>query len=144
MVVSIFIEKPLGFLDRARQVRSLARDQVGIQRVQGFTEGIVVEGERTKGESASGKGDQPDTIAFEAGHEIEDAEPRALEAVGCEILRQHAAGGVHGEQDVDALAFHIAPFVAFLRAGDRGESQQHRQHPETALDVAKPRGEAFG
>ena len=48
------------------------------------------------------------------------------------------------KQDVDAPAFHLTPFVAFLRAGDGHECQQHRQQPHPALEVAQPRRKSFG
>ena len=83
VVVAIVIEEALGFLDRTGQIGALARDEFGIERVQRFAERVVVEGERAQRKGTAGEWNQADPVAFEAGHEIEDAEARALEPVGC-------------------------------------------------------------
>ena len=135
MVVAVLLEKPLGFLDRAGEVGALARDEIGIKRVQGLAESLVIERQRAQRERASGERDQADAVAFQVGNEVDDPEPRAFEPVRSQVVRQHAARGVHGEEDVDALALHLAPLVALLRAGDGGEDQQHRDQPQAALEV---------
>ncbi len=140
MVVSVFIEQTLGLLDRARQVRPLTRNQIRIQCIERLAERIIVQSERTKCEGAARKRNQTDAVALKASDEVEDAEARAFEAVRRKIFREHAARGVHGEQDVDAPAFHLVPFVALLRPGDRHKRQPNRQHPQPALEIAQARG----
>ena len=83
VVVSIFIEKALGLVDRACEVGALAGYEIGVERVEGFTKCIVVESERAQGEGAAGERDQTDTVAVETRDEIENAKPRAFESVGC-------------------------------------------------------------
>ena len=81
MVVAVLFEKPFGFLDRAGEVGALARDEIGIKRVQGFAESLIIERERAQRERASGEGNQADAVAFQTGDEVDDAKPRAFEPV---------------------------------------------------------------
>ena len=142
VVVPVLVEQPPRLLDRAGDVGALAGNQLGIESVQGLAEGVVVQRQRAQREGAPGEGNQAHAVALQPGDEVEDPEPRALQPVGREILRQHAARGVHGEEDVDALALHLPPLVAPLRPGDGGESKQHRQQPQPALEIPQARGKS--
>ena len=144
MVVAIFLEQPFGLLDRAGQVRSLARDEIRVERVQRLTESVIIKRQRAQRERAAGEWDQADAIAFQAGHKIDDAEARAFQAVGSEVLGQHAARGIHGEKNIDAPAFHLMPLEALSRPGDRHEHQPHRQQPQPAFEIPQPWRESLG
>ena len=97
VIVALFIEEPRRFIDGAGHVRALFGDEVGIQRVEGFPEGVVVAGEGAERVGAAGERNQAHAVAFEAADEIVDAKAGAFQAVRAEVFGQHAAGSVHGE-----------------------------------------------
>ena len=97
VIVALFVEEPRRFIDGAGHVRALFRDEIRIQRVEGFPEGIVVAGEGTERVGAAGERDQSHAVAFEAVNEVVDAKPGAFQSVRAEVFGQHAAGSVHGE-----------------------------------------------
>ena len=125
MVVAIFLKETFCLLDRTGEVSALAWDEVGIERVQGFTERIVVQSQWAKGEGASGERDESHSVALEPCDKVDDAKSSAFQAVGREVIRQHATRRVHGEEDVDSLALHFSPFVAHLRSCDCAEGHEH-------------------
>ena len=132
LVVPFLVEKPSGLVDRARQIRALPRDQVGVQRVQGLPEGIVIQGQRAERERRPGERHQAHPVAFQVLEEIDDPQPGPFQPVRNQILRQHAARGVDREQDVDPAPLHFTPFVAELWPRRRQRQGHHRHQPEPA------------
>ena len=78
MIITVFIKQPLRFFDRTCQVGALARDQIGIKRIERFTERLIVQRERTKGKCAASKWNQTDTIPLQATDKIDNAKPCSL------------------------------------------------------------------
>jgi len=68
-----------------------------------------------------------------------DPEAGAFEAVRAEVFGQHAPGGIDGEEDVDAAAFDLAEFEAFLRSGSGDAEEKKREEPEETLGEAEAR-----
>src|SRR4029453_5245274 len=84
--------------------------------------------------------DQTNAIALQLGNQILDGELDAIESVWLDVIGKHAARRVHGDQQIEALAFYIFKRVApaRLRRTDNGQSkteqlQRKSQYPARAI-----------
>lgn len=131
-----------GLIDGGGDIGSLTGDGVGIDRVEGVSEGLIIESEGALEEGASGEGDQTDAIALHLAEKVEDSELGAFEPIGGDILGEHTAGRIEGEKDIDAGALGFFPTDAPLGAGEgeeeegEGEEEEAMFNPEAAAAVA--------
>ena len=78
-------------------------------------------------------GDYAYAVALEHVGEVYYRELRALEAVGGDVLGEHAFGGVDREYDVDAPCACFLPPVAVLRPRKGGANRRRAQSKHCAL-----------
>ena len=128
--------------DRGAEVRAAARDDADVDRVEALAEGALVERERALDEGAAGERDETGAVALELRQQVLDGELRAAEAVRLHVGREHAARGVEGDDEIDALAMHLlpakAPHGSSEREGeaeDRSANQHGTRRPPAPVDV---------
>ena len=131
---------PLGFSkgfpgrgDRRCDVGAPFGNNVGIEFAQGIDHSRVVQRERGLEEGRSGESDKSDPVIFEQAHQILREKFRPGEAVGSDIGGQHAARGIHGDDDVAALLFDLllGETIARLGEGDEDERKDGQQEKRT-------------
>ena len=88
--------------------------------------------------------EQADAVAIEIVDKVIDGELGAVEPVRLHILRQHAFGRVHRDQQFDALAMHFLPVETDLRTGQRDEQTRDAGDENTLFQPASPRGDRRG
>ena len=84
-------QRGLGFAYGARDIGAAAGDGIGVDGVQRFMKGAVVQRDGADQEGAAGEGDQTDGIAIQLIGKVVDGEFGAREPVGFDIRRRHAA-----------------------------------------------------
>ena len=108
---------------------------IEIERLDGLRHGVVIGRERRLKVGVSGEGNESDTITRHQRQQILCSERGAGEAIGREVVGQHAAGGVDRDDDIPSalgpLDFFLAP--ARLGEGDdeksEGEDLKSENHP---------------
>ena len=128
-------ESGFRLLDRRREVGASVGDDVGIHRVEGLEKGVVVEGEGALKKGAAGEGDEADAVPLKLVHKVLNRELGPDEPVGLDILREHAARGVEGEDNVDPPAMALGPGVAPLRAGKGEKEEDHPEENDSVLQA---------
>ena len=108
-------------------------------------EGLVVQGQRALQEGGAAEGHQADAIPLEHGQQIVDFTLGAVQAGGLNVLGQHAAGAVQGNDQVDAPLLHGLPSKAVLGTGQghhhQQQGQQHQGRPPATADREAPGGQ---
>ncbi len=118
-----FVEGLNGELEGAADLAAAARDGEGIDGLDGLGDGGVVGGEGGLQVGVAGEDDEADAVAGEQGEQVLGGELGAGEAVGDEVVREHGARAVDGEDDVaPALALGLL-FLPPTRAAG-GEDEQ--------------------
>ncbi len=107
----------------------------------------MIEGEWGLQECRAGKGDDPDAVSRDELHEITHEKPRAFEAIRRHIGGEHAAGNIHGENDIPPGAFDFKFLPSAARTGQpednatQGEEQEEGpQSPAWGAYCSRKRG----
>ena len=104
----------------------------------------MIESQRTNDIRTPGKSDDADAIVrpgFDefAGHLADGVDPRRGVAADGEILRQHRAGNIEHDHDVDPAGFDFGQAFAELRAGQRDDENGEREIEQTAHEFSRAR-----
>ena len=135
LVVVAFLEGGQGSLDRFGDGRAALRDDVHVQRLDALAEGRVVNGQRALQEGAAGEGDQAEAVGLGALHQVQRGQLGARQAVGRDVLRQHALRGVNGDDDVQPALLDFLPVKAPLRPRQRQDQADHGQNQAAHADL---------
>ena len=118
-------------------------DDTRLHGLEEETHRVGVQGEGDQGIGLAFEREEAEAIALEAGDEGLERGPGEEEAIGGHVFGGHRAGGVEGEDDVDALALHLLPHDAPLRAGQREDDPGHPHQHEHETQQAKARHPRF-
>ena len=122
MILRVGPKGALRFVDRAGDVRAAARNDSGVERVERFAEGVVIEGHAGIAETRSpAKAIRPTRSPSSLLTRSLTASLARVRRSGFTSCVEHALGRVHGEQDVDAAALHFLPTKTRLRPRQRDE-----------------------
>ena len=120
-------------LDRRRDVRAAARDDVGVEFAERVEHRAVIDRQRRLQKRAARKSDQPRAVALELADQILRRQLRAPEPVRREVGGEHAFRAVDGEDHVAPFALTLLPSVAHPRLRQRGDhARQPEQHEQKA------------
>ena len=127
-------------LDRIREIRPAARDDVRVEFLQRVAHRAEVRRERRLQERRSGKRDQAHAVALDLIQQILGGELCAREPVRQEIRREHGFRGVDREDDVAPALPFLLPSEAPPRPcecdnGERDPDQQQRKSPASSRDA---------
>ena len=122
-------------LNRLGKRSAALGNDVHIERLDALPEGRVVNGQRALQESAAGKGHQAEAIRAGPLHEVEGGKFGACQAVGCNVLRQHALRGVYGNHDVQTALLDFLPVIAPLRPRQGQNQANDRQDQATGTHL---------
>src|SRR5215472_1721428 len=92
-------------MDSRRDVRSPARDDLCIDRIERLPKRVVIKGKRTLQECIAGKSDQADSVAVQVAEQIFDRHLGPREPVRLDVLGEHAFGSIYRNQQVESVAF---------------------------------------
>lgn len=99
----------------------------------------MVGGHRALGEDVIGEHKDTDPVRAAAGDEVVGDAPQCLQAVGREVLGEHAQGDVEHQHHVDSLVFHQLELGGVVGTGEcdhhDGEEQQLEEQPSRAQRV---------
>src|SRR2546430_776075 len=90
-------------IDRFRNVRSAFRNNFCVEIVDRFNRCFVVDGQRRLQKGATGERDQSNTVALKLIDQILSSELYALEPIGLDVVRKHAAGAILAKRIREAL-----------------------------------------
>ena len=115
------MQRGLRLVNRTGNVRAAARDDGGVERRERFVERVVVERDGALQKGVAGERDQTNAVAVHFARKIIHRELGPGETVGLHVRRQHAAGSIHGKDDLDAAPGHLLPTVTGLGPRERDE-----------------------
>src|SRR5690554_2042628 len=102
---------------------------------------VVVEGQRTLGETFGCKDDQSHPVVGSALNKVNSHFLGRFQSVGFEIHRLHTAGDVQRNHDVDAFGGHVLQLVGALwtcQGGNDHNQRKDAQHKRYMPDVGLP------
>ena len=118
VVVAFFVGGERG-LNGFGNSRPALGDGVHVESLDALAEGRVVNGKRALQERAARKGDEPEAVRLRALHQVQRGQLGPRQAVGRDVLRQHAFRGVYGNHDVQPTLLDFLPIKAPLRPRQR-------------------------
>ena len=118
--------------DRISDVCPAARDGFGVDLVESFQNGLVVDGQGRLDERPSRECNQPDPVVRQGEDQFLRGKPSSREPVRRKIVRQHASAGIDSEHDTAPPALDLLDFEPELRPGQsRNEKEDsHRLQSE--------------
>ena len=96
-----------------------------IEGLDALAKSLVVEGEGRLQKGGAGKSHQAKPVVPGLLHQVEGGQFRLFQAIRRNVLGQHAARGVHGDDDVQPFLFCLLPGKTPLGPG---QGQQHAGH----------------
>ena len=142
VVVLFFFKRADGFVNRFAKRGAALGDDVRAEGVDALHEGVAVDSQRALQKGGAGEGDQAKPVALGQAHQVEHGELGPLDPVGTLIRGQHASGGVHPDEDVEAAHFRHLPFVVVLGPGQGEHEQGGDDQQQAELGQATAMGEA--
>ena len=137
-------ESLFGHANGFGDVRSPLRNDCGVELVERSQHRAVVQGQGSLQKRRAGKGYQAEPIAPHEAKQILRHEFRPREPAGRHIGRQHAAGGVDGDDHIPPTLFdltlnksHLGPRQSHRDQAEYGQDQDRLQSPAPDADRAR-------
>ena len=105
---------------RSTEVRAAAGNDLGVELIDCFEDGFVIDGERGLDEGTPGKGDQPDPVFGEGENDVLRRELCPGQAIGRQIVGHHAARGVNRDNEIARIGLGLDLGEAEDGAGKSG------------------------
>ncbi|PYK68319.1 MAG: hypothetical protein DME45_08110 [Verrucomicrobia bacterium] len=128
--------------DRFANVGAPFRNRLGVEIVDRFDRSIVINRQRRLQERPPRECDQTGAIALQFCDQILRRQFYALQPIGRDVVRQHAARGIDREKQIEAATFYVLVGVtpARFRQCRNRQRQRKQNEPETdrtshAIDI---------
>ena len=93
--------------DRFTNVGAAFRNRLGIEIIDRLDRGLIINRQRRLQERSSSERDQTDAIAPQFCDQILCRQFNALQPIGRDVVREHAARGIDREKQIESATFYI-------------------------------------